>query len=433
MDTLNQQAKDLNEIIQKYNPNIFELLSQKGKAIFYPKEGILAQGAEAKGKEINATLGTAWTNDDKPMVLPSIADKINISPENAFPYAPSFGLPELRTKWKELLFKKNPSLEGKKISKPVVTCALTHGLSICGYLFADAGAKLLLPNLFWGNYRLVFQHGYDAGLQPYNFFFEGDFDIQSFKDALDKNNVGKKIVVLNFPNNPSGYSPTLKAADRIKKALLEAAQCDNKIVVLLDDAYFGLAFEDGIYKESLFAELADLHENILAVKVDGITKEDYAWGFRVGFLTYGVKNAGDELYEALELKTAGAIRGNISNAPHLSQSLALQSLNSQTYDDEKGKNFLLLKERYSAVKGILKNHPEYKEYFEALPYNSGYFMCVRLKDLDAETVRKHLLQKYSTGLIAIKDLLRVAYSAIPTPKLEKLFHNVFLACRDCAG
>ena len=48
---------------------------------------------------------------------------------------------------------------------------------------------------------------------------------------------------------------------------------------------FGLVYENGIFKESLFSKLADLHENVLAVKVDGATKEDYAWGFRVGFIT----------------------------------------------------------------------------------------------------------------------------------------------------
>jgi hypothetical protein len=38
-------------------------------------------------------------------------------------------------------------------------------------------------------------------------------------------------------------------------------------------------------------DLCDAHPNILAVKLDGPTKEDYVWGFRVGFLTFGIRDA----------------------------------------------------------------------------------------------------------------------------------------------
>ena len=51
----------------------------------------------------------------------------------------------------------------------------------------------------------------------------------------------------------------------------------------------GLVFRDGIYQESIFTLLADAHPGVLAVKIDGATKEDCVWGYRVGFLTYGFK------------------------------------------------------------------------------------------------------------------------------------------------
>ena len=124
----------------------------------------------------------------------------------------------------------------------------------------------------------------------------------------------------------------------ILNVLKEAAESGNKLVVILDDSYFGLVFEDNIVTESLFSRLSNLHENLLAVKVDGITKEEYAWGFRVGFITYGIKNGDERLYQALEDKTAGAVRGNISNSSHPSQSLFLNALESETYDKEKERN-----------------------------------------------------------------------------------------------
>ena len=114
----------------------------------------------------------------------------------------------------------------------------------------------------------------------------------------------------------------------IRDTLVASAEAGNNIVVMIDDAYFGLVYEDGVYTESVFSLLANAHPGILAVKVDGATKEDYAWGLRVGFITYAFQGSSAEAMKALEDKTAGAVRGNISNAPHLSQSLLLK-----VYDD----------------------------------------------------------------------------------------------------
>ena len=170
------------------------------------------------------------------------------------------------------------------------------------------------------------------------------------------------------------------------------------------------------------------------MKVDGITKEECAWGLRVGFVTYGIKNGTKELYKALEDKTAGAIRGNISNAPHPSQSLALNALKSPTHESEKERTKAKMTERYLKVKEVLNAHPEYGKYFDDLPVNSGYFMCVQLKNLDADKVWQLLLDKYSTGVICYGDkgLFRIAFASTPTNKIEKMFNNIYAACKDCA-
>ncbi|MBU0614873.1 MAG: aspartate aminotransferase, partial [Nanoarchaeota archaeon] len=124
---MNPQAEELNNTIKKESSVVFELLSEKGKEIFYPAKGILAQSADAKGKKINATIGIALEEDGSPMRLQSIAKRIDLDPKEIFPYAPSFGNKNLRDIWKEMLSQKNPGLKGKAISTPVVTNALTHG------------------------------------------------------------------------------------------------------------------------------------------------------------------------------------------------------------------------------------------------------------------------------------------------------------------
>jgi aspartate/methionine/tyrosine aminotransferase len=432
MESLNPQAEELNLTLRNHNSTVYELLSKRGKAIYYPAKGILAQGAAAKGKEINATIGTAYEDDGSPMVLPSMAGLLGIDPKDAFPYAPSEGLKPLRDKWKELIRAKNPSLDTHEISTPVVSCGVTNGLSITGYLFVDENDEIILSDLYWENYDLVFSNAYGGRLKFFNLFNNGAFDIDSFKQVLRSGRSGKKMVVLNFPNNPSGYTPTVEEGEKIIMALEESARSGNKLVVVLDDSYFGLVFENKVMTESLFARLARCHENILAVKADGLTKEEYAWGLRVGFLTYGIKNGTKELYKALEDKTAGAIRGNISNSSHISQSLFLRSINSEHYAEEKQRNKDKIAERYAKVKVVFQQHPEYKEYFEALPFNSGYFMCTRLKKSDPDKVWELLLSKYSTGVICYseKALLRIAFASMPLGKIDKLFANIYLACKE---
>ena len=71
--------------------------------------------------------------------------------------------------------------------------------------------------------------------------------------------------------------------------ILEAAEAGKEIVVLVDDAYYNLFYDETAIQESIFSKLAQVHDRVLCVKIDGATKENYAWGFRVGFITYSTK------------------------------------------------------------------------------------------------------------------------------------------------
>ena len=89
---MNPLAEELNQTIQEHSPSVFELLSQRGRALYFPR-GILSQTAEAKAKahRFNATIGEA-TEGDAPMALPSILSHIQgIAPSDALgrPGAPS--------------------------------------------------------------------------------------------------------------------------------------------------------------------------------------------------------------------------------------------------------------------------------------------------------------------------------------------------------
>jgi aspartate/methionine/tyrosine aminotransferase len=426
---MDKQAIDLNETIQNVNMNVLELLSERGKNIFFPKLGILSQSAQAKGKSINATIGEAIEDDGTSMHLSEFDKLINLPLGSVYPYAPSFGKKELRDYWKESVYKKNPSLGTTPISLPIVTSGLTHGISISSYLFVDEGDTVVIPDLFWENYSLIFENAYHGKVVTFPLFKEGGFNVDGFSETLDSIE-GKIVLLLNFPNNPTGYTPLASEIEPIVNAIGKQAEKGKNIVAIIDDAYFGLVYEEKVYTESIFTQLCSLSEKVLAVKLDGPTKEDYVWGFRVGFISFGVKNGTSELYEALENKTAGAVRGNISNVSHLSQSLLYKAYFSAQYEDDKKDKFITLKSRYQSIIQALSD-PKYSEFFTALPFNSGYFMCIEMKDpLKAEAIRKILLDKYSTGVIVFGNLIRLAFSAVPESKIPELIENIYLACKD---
>ncbi len=434
---MNPLAVELNEQLSQHNPYVLEMLSDLGKNLFFPK-GILTQSAEAKDKahKYNATIGIA-TEKGGPMFLQCIQDKLSaFDPKDIYPYAPPAGKPELRALWREKMLRENPSMQGKHFSNPIVTNALTHGLSIVGDLFLGVGDHLVLPDMLWGNYNLTFGTCNGAIVKKFpTFTATGGYDVAAFKAVLTNTAAekGKAVVLLNFPNNPSGYTPTVAEGDAIVAAIKEVAESGCNIVAITDDAYFGLFYEDCL-KESLFGKLANLHPRILAIKLDGATKEEFVWGFRTGFITFadGKSDENSPVLTALEKKTMGIIRAKISNCPHPSQTFVIEALRSPKFLEQKEEKFQVMKGRALKTKAVL-NSGKYEKAWDYYPFNSGYFMCLKLKTVDAEKLRVHLLDKYGVGTISInKTDLRIAFSCIAEENIQELFDIIHQGVLDLA-
>ncbi len=434
---MNPIAQELNSIIRQAAPHVYEMLSDMGKALFFPK-GILSQSAEAKVKadRINATIGIAKEGPSV-LSLSSVTKYITgIEPDNYLPYAPSYGLLELRKKWHTEMYSKNPSLTGTDVSLPVVTCGITHGVSVLSDMWVNANDVIVLPDMIWGNYNMIFCVRNQAQIAQYK-SYDGAltrFNLEDFERVIREQAAkhDKIVTILNFPHNPTGYTLSQEESDRVAAILIDVASKGTNVVAACDDAYFGLFFDEETAKESLFAKIAGKDPRLLAVKLDGATKEDYVWGFRTGFITYGIAADAnlDEVYEALEKKTGGCIRGTISNCSHLSQTILLRSMDDANYDRLKQEKFALLRDRAAAIKEVLKD-PKYAQEFDVYPFNSGYFMCIRLKHVNAETLRCHLLDNYGTGLISIGDKnLRIAFSCLELKDVAPLFDIILSGIQD---
>jgi aspartate/methionine/tyrosine aminotransferase len=422
---MNPLASELNAILAGTVADAF--LSSLGKRLFFPK-GIVAQSAEAKkhATRANATIGIA-THAGKPVFLPAIRTLVpGLDPDEIFPYAPTQGVEKLREQWKKEICRKNPDIGDAPFSLPLVVPGLTCGISTLADLFADTGDVLVLPDLHWDNYPLIFETRREATISTFPFFTAaGGFNVEGLAVALGRAaSRGKVALLLNFPNNPTGYSLTRAEADAVVDTLAKLAGGGTRCLVITDDAYFGLFYEPQIYAQSLFARLCGLHENILAAKVDGSTKEDLTWGFRTGFITLGARGLTAAHYDALTRKLMGAVRSTVSNSSILAQNLIIHAMESPNRDGEKQDAAKLLRQRYERVKAIVARKKS--DALTPLPFNSGYFMSFRLNRGKAEDLRKALLMGHGVGTIAVEERhLRVAFSSVDIEKLDELYDLIY--------
>ena len=431
---MNPLAEELNATLKEASPELFGALSRLGRELYFPK-GILTQTAEARERagKYNATIGIARECGEA-MHLPAMMKHIKgLSPDETVDYAPSYGNMRLRKAWLADMLAKNPSLAGKKTSLPVVTSGITHGLTVAGEMFLDPGDLVVMPDKAWGNYNMVYGVRREAEVRRFKLFDGGSFNTAAMAEALGKalDDKGKALLLLNFPNNPTGYSIRRDEADGIVEAVLAAAGPGRDVIVVLDDAYFGLFYTEDALTESLFGRFAGASEHVFPVKLDGATKEEYAWGLRVGFVTFSVTAQGreDEVHAALEKKVGGGVRGNISNCSQLSQSLVLSVLEDPAYAAQKQEKFELMKQRATRVLEVLAN-PAYTEVWEPYPFNAGYFMSIALKGIDAEQFRLRLLDSYGVGVIAEGSSdIRIAFSCLEVDEIADLFDIMYC----CAG
>ena len=194
--------------------------------MYFPR-GIVAQSGEAKkhAYRLNATAGIA-TQGGQPLFLAPIRENIpHLPPEEILSYATTAGHPPLRELWLREMVDKNPSLKDKKTSLPIVVSGLTHGLSLLADLFVEAGDTVILPDLFCGNYRLIFEDRMGAHLLTFPLFTTaGALNLEALESLLKELKGGKVILLLNFPNNPTGYSPNKSEGKQLLDLLWRAGE-----------------------------------------------------------------------------------------------------------------------------------------------------------------------------------------------------------------
>ena len=455
------------EVVKK--TPLYNALSELGKRIYLPQGVFYWSGRAKKEAEIMGTLGAAFGFEEDfieggapewvPLYLEDIKNYTKLNVNEFVTYPQISGLVELKKSWKNWIIKKSCyTLDFKQdklnklesyITTPVVTTGITNGIFLCCSLLLNPGDYIISPNKRWGNYDNIVEKLIGAKIKSFDLLSGENFNITGMKNAIyEISKVQEKIIlILGFPNNPTGYIPNQEELDEILDALKEAQKNISKpIIILVDDAYEPYVFSNEVINRSIFYALHELEEDIIPIKLDGITKELLLYGGRIGFITIGlkphwVKNAEEltTLKAELDNKLSGLIRTTISNSNHFYQSLVLKLFDDIGMDgliQKREKVINLLKERYEKINAEFKKIKN--ENISVDSNAGGFFIFVNLNPevIKANDFADHLLKKYKVGVIPIEKQhdningIRIAYCSIDIKKIPEFVSRIDKALED---
>lgn len=417
---LHPEAQILNDLIDQEHPSLGKALSSFGRRVYAPK-GIPFQAQQAAGCKVNATIGQITDGKGQPLPLDRLAGLMKDLPQkDVFLYSPIQGRERCRTLWKNKLIAED--IRFSTLSLPGVSLGICHALAMATDLFFERGDTLVVPDLYWDNYDQIFEVRHEARMVHYPFYDGTTFNIKGLKQVLDEVS-GKVHVLLNFPNNPTGFSPTLNEIKQISDLLVSAAE-KRIVVVYCDDAYHGLVFEPNATTQSLFFELIDRHPNLIALKADGVTKELSFFGGRVGFLSLGFSGP---VGQYLNEKICGLVRGSVGSPVGISQFLSEEELLDPQHESSFQNLKSILEKRYRVLQaGLSQGSP----FWTPLPFNSGCFCLLQLKPgLEAEKVRQQLIKDESVGVVSHLDrYLRIAFCSMTEEDISILLQALHRTC-----
>jgi aspartate/methionine/tyrosine aminotransferase len=421
--SLHPEAQDRNARLSAISPTVLEALSPLGKRSFFPK-GIPFQSGQAKDCRINATIGQVTDGAGNPIPLAPMAEKLtNLPTKDVFLYTPIQGRDQTRVAWHKKLTQEDPRMASVGLGQ--VTAGICHAISMGADLFFSDGDTIVLPDMYWDNYDQIFNVRLNGKMVTYPFYREdGGFNYNGLRQALASVK-GKVHTILNFPSNPTGFSPTPEDMLKIAEVVIEAAK-DRIVVAFCDDAYHGLVYEKTAATKSLFFELIEAHPNLIPLKCDGITKELAFFGGRVALLHFGIsKDASDILVD----KCKGLIRAGIGGTVSISQVLLETELDDPRHGAEVERVRLILEDRYQTLKQALSRP---SRHWSVLPFNGGCFCLLKLRDgIDAEALRQKLIKEESVGIVSQgKNHIRLAFCSM---RKEDIFPLIEALERACEG
>ncbi len=216
---------------------------------------------------VKLTLGEPYFNTPDHIKIAGIKAII----DNQTHYAPNRGIAELRGAISNYL-KRHYAVSYDPQEQIIVTNGASEAISTVMNSFLGQGDVVLCPSPAFGLYRNLAKIN---GAKYIEIDTENDkykLTPEKLKEYLNKYQTSVKMLIFNYPNNPTGVSYSEIEIKKLAEVLREYL-----VVVLSDEIYSEL-----IYKEKHISIASYLPEKTLLV--NGVSKSYAMTGWRVGYL-----------------------------------------------------------------------------------------------------------------------------------------------------
>ena len=344
-----------------------------------PTLAISAKAKELKAKGVDVIgFGAGEPDFDTPEFIKEAA--IRALREGKTKYAPAGGIPELREALAEK-FKTKNGIDYKP-SEVVVSAGAKNILFLLFLMLLDEGDEVLVPAPYWVSYteqiKLFGGVPVEVPTKEENGFTLTLEDIKPF--VTDRT----KVLILNFPNNPTGAVINEKDLREIAEFCLERG-----ILIISDECY-----EAFTYDGEKHISTASLSEEIkkITFTVNAFSKTYSMTGWRIGYV--GCPN--EEYAKVLTNLNSQSI----SNVTTFAQYGALEALKNPEADKFVEKMRLTFERRRDLMVSLLMEIPNVKVNkpkgaFYVFPNFRNYVACF---ENDVEFT-KYLLEEAKVAIV----------------------------------
>ena len=305
-------------------------------------------------------------------------------------YTSNSGLKELRIEICNYL-KRKYKLQYDPLSEVLVTVGGSEAIDLAFRALINDGEEIIIPEPCYVSYKPC---AILANAKPViiDLKAENDFRLtaKELKNAISDKT---KLLVLTFPNNPTGAIMERKDLEEIAKVVIE-----NDIYVVSDEIYAELTYSG---KHTSIVEIDGMKER--TVLINGFSKAYAMTGWRLGYAC-GPKEIIQQMIKVHQFA--------IMCAPTISQYAAVEALKNGDSDIE------MMKEAYNQRRKFLLN--SFKEMdipcFE--PYGAFYvFPCIKKYGMTSEEFAMKFLEEENVAVVpgtAFGDsgegFLRISYA-----------------------
>jgi aspartate aminotransferase len=287
-------------------------------------------------------------------------------------YTPSTGILELKEKIAEKLKKENKIMVGPE--NIIITTGAKFAVFVGIFSLLEENQEVIIPSPYWVSYpEMVKLAGGKIKFLPTR--RENDFkiDLDDLKKAITPKT---KLLILNYPNNPTGQTYSYEELKNIYEFLK-----DKNIFVISDEIYEKLVY-DGISHTS-FSSFPDALE--FTLMVDGFSKTFSMTGWRLGYLV-----AKEEIIQ----QASKIVDHTTSCAVSISQKAALVSLEHPEWIEKIRREF---EERRDLIFEGLSNCEKIKP---LKPQGTFYLFCdITDTGFNSFDFCSQLLEKYLVSCI----------------------------------